>query len=121
MFILQWSCVTIPSKTTHFPGTSLNGNISLMGLLLRLGSCHWLQATFREQDNDFHCSYFWLQELTTYIRRRGCTEWEDRPDPGIKSMSLTSPASGGKFFTTSTTWEALVSSVGPSKAFQPGH
>lgn len=43
-----------------------------MGLLLRdLGSCHWLWATFREQDNDFRCSHFWLQELTTYIRRRG--------------------------------------------------
>ena len=30
----------------------------------------------------------------------------DLPDPGIKSMSLTSPALTGGFFTTSTTWEA---------------
>ena len=29
----------------------------------------------------------------------------DLPDPGIKPMSLMSPASAGGFFTTSTTWE----------------
>ena len=28
------------------------------------------------------------------------------PDPGIKPLSLTSPALAGRFFTTSTTWEA---------------
>ena len=28
------------------------------------------------------------------------------PDPGIKPASLTSPALGGKFFTTCATWEA---------------
>ena len=28
------------------------------------------------------------------------------PDPGIKPMSLTSPALPGRFFTTSTIWEA---------------
>ena len=31
----------------------------------------------------------------------------DLPDPGIKPVSLTSPAVAGGFFTTSTTWEAL--------------
>ena len=31
----------------------------------------------------------------------------DLPDPGIKLLSLLSPASGGGFFTTSITWEAL--------------
>ena len=31
----------------------------------------------------------------------------DLPDPGIKSTSLMSPALAGRFFTTSTTWEAL--------------
>ena len=30
----------------------------------------------------------------------------DLPHPGIKSVSLTSPALAGGFFTTSTTWEA---------------
>ena len=30
----------------------------------------------------------------------------DLSDPGIKSMSLTSPALAGRFFTISTTWEA---------------
>ena len=30
----------------------------------------------------------------------------DLPDPGIKPMSLTSPALVGRFFTTSAAWEA---------------
>ena len=30
----------------------------------------------------------------------------DLPDPGIKPVSLASPALAGGFFTTSTTWEA---------------
>ena len=32
----------------------------------------------------------------------------DLPHPGIKPMSLTSPVLGVGFFTTSTTWEALI-------------
>ena len=35
----------------------------------------------------------------------------DLPDPGIKATSLISPALAGRFFTTSTTWEALNSVV----------
>ena len=31
-----------------------------------------------------------------------CPSPEDLPDPGIESMSLTSPALTGRFFTTST-------------------
>ena len=30
----------------------------------------------------------------------------DLPNPGIEPMSLMSPALAGRFFTTSTTWEA---------------
>ena len=30
----------------------------------------------------------------------------DLPNPGIKTVSLMSPALAGKFFTTSATWEA---------------
>ena len=37
----------------------------------------------------------------------------DLPDPGIEPASLMSPALAGRFFTTSTTWEAL--SVGTSR------
>ena len=33
------------------------------------------------------------------------------PDPGIEPTSLTSPALAGGFFTTSTTWEALIYNV----------
>ena len=35
----------------------------------------------------------------------------DLPNPGIEPMSLTSPALEGRFFTTSTTWEALIGYV----------
>ena len=34
-----------------------------------------------------------------------CPTPEDLPDPGIKLMSLISPALTGRFFTTSATWE----------------
>ena len=36
-----------------------------------------------------------------------CLPPADLPDPGIKPMSLISPALAGGFFTTSATWEAL--------------
>ena len=39
----------------------------------------------------------------------------DLPDPGIKPMSLMSPALGGGFFTTSATWEALMKPVPVAK------
>ena len=32
----------------------------------------------------------------------------DPPDPGIKPVSLMSPALAGRFFTTSTTWDAPI-------------
>ena len=35
-----------------------------------------------------------------------CPPAEDLPDPRMESASLTSPASAGEFFTSSTTWEA---------------
>ena len=35
-----------------------------------------------------------------------CPPPGDLPNPGIKSESLTSPALGGGFLTTSPTWEA---------------
>ena len=37
-----------------------------------------------------------------------CSPPVDLPDPGIKPASLMSPALVGGFFTTSTTWEALL-------------
>ena len=37
-----------------------------------------------------------------------CPPPGDLHDPGIKPMSLMSPAVAGRFFTTSTTWEAQV-------------
>ena len=35
-----------------------------------------------------------------------CSAPGDLPDPGIEPMSLTSPVLAGRFFTTSTIWEA---------------
>ena len=35
-----------------------------------------------------------------------CPPPGELPDPGIEHMSLMSPALAGRFFTTSTTWEA---------------
>jgi len=35
-----------------------------------------------------------------------CPPPGDLPDPGIKSTSLVSPGLAGRFFTSSTTWEA---------------
>ena len=40
-----------------------------------------------------------------------CPPLGDLPDPGIKPASLMSPALAGRFFTTSATWKALISSV----------
>ena len=39
----------------------------------------------------------------------------DLPDPGIKPVSLMSPALAGGFFTTSATWEALIRLHLPAK------
>ena len=38
-----------------------------------------------------------------------CPPPGDLPDPGMEPGSLMSPASASGFFTTSTTWEALIS------------
>ena len=37
-----------------------------------------------------------------------CSSPEELPDPGIKPVLLMSPALAGRFFTTSTTWEAYI-------------
>ena len=47
------------------------------------------------------------------ILQAGILEWvampspRDLPNPGIEPMSFMPPALAGRFFTTSTTWEAL--------------
>ena len=51
-------------------------------------------------------------------------EWVAMPPPenllhpGIKPMSLTSPALAGKFFTTSTTWEARLQRSATHKCYR---
>ena len=39
----------------------------------------------------------------------------DLPNPGIKSMTLTSPSLAGVFFTTSATWEVPLNRISKSK------
>ena len=46
-----------------------------------------------------------------------CPPPEDLPDLGIKPGSLISPALADGFFTTSTTWEALVIALDPLKYY----
>ena len=41
----------------------------------------------------------------------GCPPPGDLPKPGIKPLSLTSPALAGRFFTTSAIWEALYEAI----------
>ena len=43
-----------------------------------------------------------------------CPPPEDLSNPGIKHASLTSPALGGRFFTTSATWEAPTRKSAPN-------
>ena len=42
----------------------------------------------------------------------------DLPDPGIKPVSLKSPALAGGFLTTSATWEAHAEGNSQNEAFQ---
>ena len=43
--------------------------------------------------------------------RVGCPPPGDLPNPGIKPLTLISPALAGRFFTTSATWEALYETI----------
>ena len=48
-----------------------------------------------------------------YWSRLSCPLPRDLPDPGIKPVSLTSPALAGRCFTTNTPWEALLKPAPP--------
>ena len=48
--------------------------------------------------------FFWQENWSRLL----CSPPGDLPGPGIKPVSLTSPALTGGFFTTSTTWEAPI-------------
>ena len=49
----------------------------------------------------------WSFSRQEYLNRLSFPPPGDLPDPGIKPMSLASPALAGGFSTTNTTWEAL--------------
>ena len=56
----------------------------------------------------------WLGSSAHGIFQARMLEWlpfpvrRDLPDPGIKPMSLASPALAGRFFTNNATWEAHI-------------
>ena len=52
--------------------------------------------------------YPWGFSRQEYGGELPCPPPGDLPDPGIKFVSLTSPALAGRSFTTSTTWEAQI-------------
>ena len=58
-----------------------------------------------------------------YLSGLPCPPPGDLPNPGIKLMSLMSPALAGRFFTTSATWEALklLSSKAPKQHTGPNN
>ena len=75
---------------------------------VRARSCHvqffaslWTVACQAPQSMGFSRQEYWSGLLFPFPG--------DLPDPGIKPMSLVSPALANGFFTTSTTWEAPVS------------
>ena len=49
-----------------------------------------------------------------YWNTLSCPPSGDLPNPGIETTVLMSPALTGRFFTTSTTWEAPVSYLVPT-------
>ena len=57
--------------------------------------------------NPMDCSPSMGLSRQEYYSELPCPPPGDLPNPGIKSTSFMSPALAGKFFTTSTTWEAL--------------
>ena len=83
---------------------------------------HWtaLNWTFKRSSNCYqHPKYTAGQQapLSLEFSRNTCPHL-DRPDPRIEPTSLTFPALAGGFFTTSTTWEALVvKSISPRFPF----
>ena len=79
----------------------------LQGVRVKFFSPVWLFATPWTVAHQVHLSMgFSRQE---YWSGLPCPSPSYLPNPGVKSMSLMSPALAGGFFTTSATWEALLS------------
>ena len=66
---------------------------------VRLFATLWTVAHQAPLSMGFSRQEYWSRVL--------CPPPGDLPNPGIESMSLKSPALLGRFFTTSSTWEAL--------------
>jgi len=56
----------------------------------------------------------WGFSKQEYWSRLPCPPPGDLPNPGIKAVSLMSPALAGGFFTTGSTWEAPTLLIGHS-------
>ena len=100
-------CVSGKSQFWLYIGTVSLTCFSLLLLLcacmLSCFSCVWLFATLWTVRQAPLSMGFSRQQ---YWNGLPCPPPGDLPDPGIKPASLTFPALAGRFFTTSTTWEA---------------
>ena len=128
-----WTCVSCVScLADRFFTTAPSGEPSSTHEELSLHSCcvrvnktvaHWNLACYRNflhgakslqlcltLFEPLHCSppgsSFHGILQTRYCSESPCPPPGDLPNPGIKPTSLMSPALAGRFFTTSTTWEA---------------
>ena len=83
--------------------------------MLSCFGCVWLFATLWTVALQVPLSMGFSRQA--YWSGMPCPSPGDLPDPGIKSVSLTSPVLASRFFTTSATWEALKLSHDLSNAF----
>ena len=89
----SWDC--------HFPSPDLFGTcVHALSHFSCLTLCD-------SMDCSLQASLSWGFSRQEYWSRLPCPRPEDLPDPGTEPASLISPASTGRFFTSSATWEAL--------------
>ena len=80
--------------------------LNIKPLCVCMLSCVWLFATSWTVAHQAPLTMgFSRQEYWSWLP---CPPPEDLPHSGIKFSCLTFPALGGRFFTTSTTWEAQI-------------
>ena len=88
-----WTHQRVPAQAVCLCVLSRFSRLGLMATLWTVACLAFLSMGFSRQE-------YW-SELT-------CPPPRDLPDPGIKPTSLMSPALGGRFFTTTDTWEAAL-------------
>ena len=99
-FFVLWS--TSPTTRTLFYHTSTGGKDPILSIMwvcmLSHSSCFQFFVTLWTVAVEAHLSMGFSRN--EYYSGLPCCPPGDLPDPGIKPMSLTSPALAGRFFTT---------------------